>query len=247
MQSMLRSYGKYFGAAFALLLGSSAIASATPIFQSDTEYQIIGSMSLGPWGKLTFSDASTLYYDSTSQKLKVDIEATSNTIKNTTFDLDVVFGAMSLKNGAFDTDPGSEYDVNFPKSSSQASFTTGDGMVKNGEHMIGTLSSDTAYNLYNVLEVPAGYDAPVFATGDMSPDIKADSKNLFFDAWIRVWGDGPFIKDSQILYHYDQPADIHATLVARGPHTDVPEPMTVSLLATGLLGGALSRRRRSGC
>ena len=75
------------------------------------------------------------------------------------------------------------------------------------------------------------------------PLIRATSTTLYFDAWLRLWGD----KGSA---HWDTVGDLHSISLTKIPGTTppgnpVPEPMTMSLLAAGLLGKAITRRRKS--
>ena len=220
-------------------------AFATPIFKGDTEYTLSGSFKWGDFGTVTFTDESTLYYSTGDKKLKIDGTLTSNKYPGEKFNLDLLFGQISYANKAFDNPATPELDVNFPKegaSGSLAKFGIPPGVQKGGMTMIGTLENQTAFNYLNKTKypVPAGFDMPVLA--NMPSNIYASGNSLYWDAWIRAWGD--FSLTNGKTLHIDIPTDLHGIKLTEHPHTNVPEPMSMSLLATGLLGAAITRKKK---
>lgn len=138
-------------------------------------------------------------------------------VKNSkgTFDIDETLGAAKKSNDK----------VEF-------AFPSGAYMPFHGMEDIGFVESRNNFNIFGK-NIAAGADLQLFGVG-MASHIKADNVGLYFQSWVKIWG-APINVDiawDPKVYLHEKPGN-----------TAVPEPMTLGLLASGLLGGSLARRK----
>ncbi len=230
-----------FKTLFAAVLGAMmvpSVAFAVP-FKYDTKYELSGSFSWGVsglnLGNFNIADGSFLFYDSAAERLTIEIDGQTTGYPGTNQELDFLLGAANPKgttavNGVVDV-VGQHKKVVFD-------YAPGSN-TKNGLTQIGVYSVENDIRVktckYCFKTISAGVDYMVLAK-NMNPFIFEQGGMLFFQAWTSLWGNG-----------WDIHADPRFKLTevpGTPPGTEVPEPFTMGLLASGLLGGAVVRRRK---
>ncbi len=228
-----------FKTLIAVVLGAMmvpSVAFAVP-FKYDTKYEVSGAFKWGVsglnLGTFTIDDGSFLYYDSTVEQLTIEIDGKTDSFysKDINHELDFLLGEAQPK-GTTATD--GVVDV-VGKDKKVVFDYTDAANTKNGLKQIGMYSHDgdirvrTCKYCYRTVEAD---DYMVFAK-NMNPFIFEDGGSLYFQAWTSLWGNG-----------FDIHADPRFKLTEVPGGTEVPEPFTMGLLASGLLGGAVMRRRK---
>lgn len=205
----------------ALASVGSAQATTVTAFEFDTQYKAAGTIYWGVLGALTLGQDSRLYYDSGSKQLS--FSGTLNSSRGSyTFEFDLGQAKQNKHKTEFA----------FPNNSFAPQMA-----------QIGTLTPNFNLAIFGqhhpLGKAAAGTHIPVFGHG-MPASLWAESGHLVFQNWVKLWG--------QPL-GFDIAADPRFTLTkipgggGGGGGEPVPEPMSMALLATGLLGAAAKRKR----
>ncbi|MCB0323803.1 MAG: PEP-CTERM sorting domain-containing protein [Bdellovibrionales bacterium] len=225
---------KYRLLAIAFAVAAAVVpASAHALsFKYDTRYALTGSFVWNPFGTATFQDGSFLFYDSATDRLTIDASFTTNLGQGSVFELSYLLGEANPRNA---TEVNGAVELARANSKVELDYAPG-ATVKDGRTQIGlfTIPNNTSIGAGRGARPFAAGDYMVFSTG-MNPFIFEDNGRLIFQSWVGVWGQGWDVHTDPRFY---------LTEMSRPtPPGEIPEPFTLGLLASGLLGGAVVRRR----
>ncbi|MCB0325764.1 MAG: PEP-CTERM sorting domain-containing protein [Bdellovibrionales bacterium] len=207
------------------LIGFTTESQAAPIYmQPDLSYSVVSGayddIVLGQLGRLE-TTGTKLFYDSLTQELSVTGLFTSN--KGVDYALDLTFGAAQVQGAHL------QFDVPAPNTS------------------IGTLTALDGFSAYGS-DFAAGTAFQVGARANREADSYfyrnvAGEQHFAFRSWLELFGLRPDKPDHTLGFniHWETVGNDHVS----PPGEPIPEPATVGLLAAGLLGGAIRRRKHA--